>query len=375
MGNVCTIPRMSLPHGHSVHVRAPVNLALVKYWGKKDEREMLPLNDSLSMNINELFVDTRVTISDGSNDRVVLNGKEIVGVQFSRFKRCFDEARRIGGIKQCFVVQSESLFPVSAGLASSSAGFAAIAFAIGKMLNWDVNTMSHVARLGSGSACRGVYPGFVHWMAELAESNDTRNKCEVVALPEHWPELTVIVLIGSDEAKQWSSTDGMRRSVATSKLLKYRAECCVPERINNVRRAIQARDFAKLAVEVMRDSCQLHAICLDTYPPLLYLTEFSRQVMLMVHHYNDVCGRPKVAYSFDAGSNCFLLCLESEVEHLLAYVCHYFCDTDTMPVICGWTQKLRSDLSYGELDQIQRLPGAVRIVVVSKVGSPPTVLH
>ncbi|KRX14991.1 Diphosphomevalonate decarboxylase [Trichinella nelsoni] len=366
---------MSLPHGHSVHVRAPVNLALVKYWGKKDEREMLPLNDSLSMNINELFVDTRVTISDGSNDRVVLNGKEIVGVQFSRFKRCFDEARRIGGIKQCFVVQSESLFPVSAGLASSSAGFAAIAFAIGKMLNWDVDTMSHVARLGSGSACRGVYPGFVHWMAELAQSNDTRNKCEVVALPEHWPELTVIVLIGSDEAKQWSSTDGMRRSVATSKLLKYRAECCVPERINNVRRAIQARDFSKLAVEVMRDSCQLHAICLDTYPPLLYLTEFSRQVMLMVHHYNEVCDRLKVAYSFDAGSNCFLLCLESEVEHLLAYVCHYFCDTDTMPVICGWTQKLRSDLSYGELDQIQRLPGAVRIVVVSKVGSPPTVLH
>uniref|UniRef100_A0A5S6Q7L8 MDD_C domain-containing protein n=1 Tax=Trichuris muris TaxID=70415 RepID=A0A5S6Q7L8_TRIMR len=337
----------------SVQIRAPVNLALVKYWGKLDECQMIPLNDSISITINELFVDTRITAIDGSEDRVSVNGRVVEADDFGRFRRVFDKLRAITGSTKRFHVVSESLFPASAGLASSAAGFSAIAYGLSVMYNLDKDVACELARLGSGSACRSIYPGFVHWIVNK-EASSVANRCEVIAEADYWPELCVMVLIGTEEPKHCSSTDGMDASVQTSELLKYRVESCVPKHIKQARDAILERNFAALAEVVMRESDQLHAICLDTYPPLLYLNEFSRQLMFLVHGYNELAGEMRVAYSFDAGCNCFVICRQSEVEQFLPYVCYYFGDVDDRPVVCGWSEELKCTdvLTVSEITEI-----------------------
>jgi diphosphomevalonate decarboxylase len=99
----------------------------------------------------------------------------------------------------------------------------------------------------------------------------------------HWNELRVLVITVNDDRKKVSSTEAMERSVLTSKLLKTRIKECVPKRIErfifnyyiskfiflSLKEAILTKNFSKLAKITMAESNQLHAICLDTYPPII----------------------------------------------------------------------------------------------------------
>lgn len=90
-----------------------------------------------------------------------------------------------------------------------------------------------------------------------------------------------------------SSALGMERSVKTSQLLKYRAESVIPERVQEMERAILDKNFPLFAELTMKDSNQMHAICLDTYPPCAYMNDVSRLIVDFVHEYNSV--REKVS--------------------------------------------------------------------------------
>uniref|UniRef100_A0A915CBI4 diphosphomevalonate decarboxylase n=1 Tax=Parascaris univalens TaxID=6257 RepID=A0A915CBI4_PARUN len=177
-----------------VTVIAPINIAIIKYWGKRDEELVLPLNDSISVNINELYAKTRVRMgSQIESDTVSINGKVVDLNKFSRFSRCFAEVRRMYrkrtmeerednkknvGCFEKIEVASTTNFPTGAGLASSAAGFAAIAFAMGRLCNLNKDEIERVARLGSGSSCRSLLGGFIHWKAGIcADGSDCC--CEV----------------------------------------------------------------------------------------------------------------------------------------------------------------------------------------------------
>ncbi|KAE9416807.1 hypothetical protein Angca_004017, partial [Angiostrongylus cantonensis] len=141
-----------------VEVEVPINIALIKYWGKKDEELIIPVNNSVSLNIDDVFARTRVQcLSNGSADSVSINNVVVDLKRSKRFVHCFD-------------VFSTTNFPVGAGLASSAAGFAAIAFAIGVMFDLTPNEVSALARIGSGSACRSVFGGLVEWDAGIESS-------------------------------------------------------------------------------------------------------------------------------------------------------------------------------------------------------------
>uniref|UniRef100_A0A914E1Z1 Mvd1 C-terminal domain-containing protein n=1 Tax=Acrobeloides nanus TaxID=290746 RepID=A0A914E1Z1_9BILA len=187
--------------------------------------------------------------------------------------------------------------------ASSASGFAAIAFAFGQLFHLPEKEVVRLARLGSGSACRSILGGFVHWKAGFNEWDST---CESLFPSTHWPNLRAVIIVCSTTEKDIGSTVGMKASLATSSFMRTRVEEDVPVRVKELISAVEYRNFRQLAEITMRESDQLHAICLDTWPPLLYLNESSRQIMRFVHAFNAHFGTC-LAYTFDAGPNAILL--------------------------------------------------------------------
>uniref|UniRef100_A0A914LNV2 Diphosphomevalonate decarboxylase n=1 Tax=Meloidogyne incognita TaxID=6306 RepID=A0A914LNV2_MELIC len=301
----------------TITVQAPMNIALIKYWGKKNKDLIIPLNDSISITINSLCAITKITVdSNLENDLVIINGKI---ENNCRFERVFNEVRNIVDRRKrnangellnenkYFKIESKTNFPIAAGLASSAAGFAAISFGLGSLFKFkELKEIVRIARIGSGSACRSILDGFVHWKAGNSDEDDSECICEQITTISHWKELRVLVITSSEERKKIGSTEAMQRSVLTSKLLQKRIEECVPERIENLKEAILNKNFPQFAEITMAESNQLHAICLDTYPPIIYLNSTSFALMEFVHDFNTFYSSPLIAYTFDAGPNCFL---------------------------------------------------------------------
>ena len=129
----------------------------------------------------------------------------------------------------------------------------------------------------------------------------------------------------SGAEKKVASTAGMQDSVRTSQLIDYRVSHCVNENLNELRQALANKDFPGLAAVTMRESNQFHAICMDTVPPIFYLNATSLQIIEFVNVINEVCGSPRLAYTFDAGPNAFLIfeqASESLVKRLLDFSFH-----------------------------------------------------
>lgn len=233
-------------------------------------------------------------------------------------------------------------------------------------------------RQGSGSACRSVYGGFVKWV--MGEREDGKDSIAVQVSPaSHWPELEVLILVVSSDKKPISSTRGMQRSVDTSPLMKYRCETVVPERMVEMERAIRHRDFKSFARLTMQDSNQFHAVCLDSYPPILYLNDISKRVIQLVTSYNELCGQEKVAYTFDAGPNAVLYCLSDTIPEFISMVTHHFPPTQEndgnyIRGISAGRHSNNSPLS-SKLNLEPCIPGLLQYILHTRVGDGPQLVN
>ncbi|CAF99534.1 unnamed protein product, partial [Tetraodon nigroviridis] len=317
---------------------APVNIAVIKYWGKRNEELILPINSSLSVTLHQDQLKTTTTVVTSKSfeeDRIWLNGKE-EDISHPRLQSCLKEIRRLARKRRNdenpslespvwshkVHICSINNFPTAAGLASSAAGFACLVYTLARVFGVE-GELSAIARQGSGSACRSMYGGFVQWI--MGQREDGKDSIALQVEPDsHWPELRILVLVASAEKKPVGSTAGMQTSVETSCLLKYRAESVVPGRLAEMIQAVRRRDFATFAELTMKDSNQFHATCLDTYPPIFYLSSVSQQVINLVHRYNRHYGEMRVSYTFDAGPNAVIFTLEQHVSEFLQVVQHFF---------------------------------------------------
>ena len=284
---------------------AHINIALVKYWGKRVEADNTPLNDSLSITLPHPHLRTQTTVSKSTKDELILNGHP--SPLNSRMLRVLEYVRKYTNDNTPLKIESRNFMPTGCGLASSASGYAALAKALSAYYNIsDSEFICNVARLGSGSATRSVYPGLVQWHCE-------GNQVSHVNLS--WPGLVCLVCIVDGTPKSTSSTKGMRRSCDTSLLLRSRILSLRPqESIDKLSLAFAAHNFASFAECVMQESNQLHAICLDTFPPLHYLTDTSFRIMDAIHQLNQF--GVTAAYTFDAGPNAFVFCLQPDVEQV-----------------------------------------------------------
>ncbi|KAH9920126.1 GHMP kinase, partial [Fomitopsis serialis] len=252
---------------------APVNIACIKYWGKRDTKLILPTNSSLSVTLDQDHLRSTTT------------------------------SRRTLQLSTYAVhISSRNNFPTAAGLASSASGFAALVSSLAALyqLPASPSELSLIARQGSGSACRSLFGGSIH----------------------------ALICVVSDDKKGTSSTSGMQRTVETSALLQHRIKHVVPARMKAISEAILARDFDAFARITMQDSNQFHAVALDTDPPIFYMNDVSRAIIALVVEYNRVAvaagGKLKAAYTYDAGPNAVIYAPKENLKEIVELIVNYF---------------------------------------------------
>ena len=295
---------------------APSNIAIVKYWGKRNEELNLPLNSSLSITLEGLEVRTKVIFDEEfDKDEVIINGERASPEEVEEYSgRVLRVFRKLYGKEIHAKVISTSNFPKSSGLASSAAGIAALVYAANHALGLGLSQkeLSKIARIGSGSACRSTVGGFVLWTK--GERDDGEDSYCYQLFPEtHWKELVDIIPIISTSKKKVSSRKGMIRTAETSPLLKCRIEF-VESTLKDVIDAIAKKDEKRFFYWTMRHSNNMHAVILDSWPSFFYLNDLSFKIMEWVQESGIA------AYTFDAGPNPHIFTLENHVDEVLDFL-------------------------------------------------------
>jgi diphosphomevalonate decarboxylase len=291
--------------------QAHPNIAFIKYWGNRDDSLRLPVNGSISMNLDGLF--TRTTVSFQPSlpfDELIINGHAVTGKGLNRVSYILDLVREMAGLNINAEVMSENNFPAGAGIASSASAFAALALASSKAAGLDLSEpeLSVLARRGSGSASRSIPAGFVEWQMGKEEKDSFAFS---IAPVDHWNLMDCIAVVSSSH-KKTGSTEG-HALAGTSPLQKARVED-TPRRLDICRKAILEKDFESFANVIEHDSDIMHAVMMTSNPPLMYWQSATVEIFHQVREWR-ASGLP-VGYTVDAGANVHVLCLGEKAKEV-----------------------------------------------------------
>jgi diphosphomevalonate decarboxylase len=283
------------------------NVALIKYWGKRNAAANLPATGSLSLTLSGLETRTRIEFSaDFSTDCLRVNGSEDARAA-QRVSTCLDQLRAMAGTSACASVESENNFPTGAGLASSASGYAALITAAAAALGIEGSEteLANIARQGSGSAPRSLYEGIV-----LLTNQGEGIACRSVCTPEEWP-LQVIVAVTSRQAKPVGSTEGMERSRETSPYYSAWVDSHAAD-LTAALDCVAGHDFEQLA-ELSEYSClKMHALAMSSQPAMVYWNAATVAAMQVVSALRAQ-GTP-VFFTIDAGPQLKAVCLPEAAE-------------------------------------------------------------
>lgn len=298
--------------------KANTNIALIKYWGKRDEKLFLPLNSSLSLTLDNFYTTTKVEFKEElAEDNLILNNKQGCPEDRKKVSLFLDKIRMLAGVKLHANIITENQVPTAAGFASSASGYAALAASASKAigLNLSLEDLSRLARQGSGSACRSIYGGFVEW--EMGRQADGLDSVARQIIDEKAWRLSILSVVITAGSKKVSSREGMKRTVETSPFYKGWLET-VSDDIKVAKQAIINRNFVALGEVIEENSLKMHATMLGTKPPIIYWASGTMDVIHRIHALRNE-GIPAY-FTIDAGPNVKVLCLpekEDEVKQSL----------------------------------------------------------
>lgn len=291
--------------------RAGANIALVKYWGKRDQRLNLPAAGSISVTLAGLETRTTVTPDPAMGaDRFLLDGVEHPP---GRVGAVLDLMRERAGETVPCLVESENNFPTGAGLASSASGFAALVTAAAMALGLDLSDRqrSELARLGSGSAARSIFGGFAE-MAPGQRSDGSDAVAHPLLAAQEWP-LEVVVAITDSGSKAVGSREGMNHTMRTSPY--YRSwVATVADDLDSARAAIAARDFDALGEVAEHSALKMHASMLAARPGLVYWNAATLSCLHAIRALRS--GGTGVFFTVDAGPQVKAVCQPGEGERV-----------------------------------------------------------
>ena len=307
--------------------QVPSNIAFLKYWGKSDETLQWPANDSLSMTLSKARTITKALNSARDKDRVFVHGnyQDPHGGPFAKSYRHLEQLRKLTGYKSFLDLFTENTFPSACGIASSASGMGALTLAA--LAAWtgassleelaqagfDRSRLAHLSRLGSGSAGRSFWGGFVVW-----EKGLTPDRQHLYPLTTTKPlVLADLIAIVSREPKGVSSSEGHRR--AWSSPLFAPRLAIHPQRMKEMRQALQTGDLEKAGELMETEALEMHAVMMTAQNPANYLTTASTQLITWIRQ-ERVRGNLPAWFTIDAGPNIHILCAAQDrdsVHHAL----------------------------------------------------------
>ena len=359
--------------------KGPINIALIKYWGKDNEQLITPLNNSISLTLdtNIFFTETKVIIKPinlnikspiDKNDQpqniitLKINGKDYP--VNSRIKNIFSKffqlkipiCQKLSQKNLNIQIESKNTFPIASGCASSASSMAALVVSIFSALKIDQNKLSKtdlmkIARIGSGSACRSILGGICEWIKDGGDDSHA-----IQLYDENYWDLGIKLIIVAQEEKEISSSLGMKITKETSELFKYRINHVVNENLIKLKKSLEKKDFNSLDEIIIKNSNNFNACCRDLYPTINYLNAESEYIIKAVVLLNKIYGKNICAYSFDAGSNAFIFYERVNQKVIDEY----------FNFVLGFSEKIDELIGYFENKEIEKIKEEINNFVLKK---------
>lgn len=292
--------------------KAPANIAFIKYWGRKDEKLRLPANNSISMNLSEVFTITTIGFLEKlKEDEVELDRKELSKKEKSKICNHLDRIRSLSGVRMYAKVVTQNNFPKGAGIASSASGFAALSVAAASAVGLDLSQkqLSIISRQGSGSACRSIPDGFVEWRA----GNSSESSYAYSLFPPKWWDIRDIVVIVGETMKKVGSSEG---HVLTESSPFYKARILgMKAKLKKMKEALDGKNFKEFGEILEAEALNMHAVMMTSSPSLFYWLPKTMEMILAIQDWRE---EGILAYfTVDAGPNVHLICQAADEKKVL----------------------------------------------------------
>ena len=308
-----------------VKVKSYANIAIVKYWGKKDAKKMIPATSSISLTLNDMFTETEMEfISDedikisvekemkngdykdkfsNMTDLFYLNGELQDSVHTEKISKVVDLFRE--NRSQKVKISTTNNMPTAAGLSSSSSGLSAVIKACNKLFgkNYTQSELAQISKFGSGSSSRSFFGPIAAWDKDTGEIYEVRTDLK----------LAMIVLVLNENKKEISSRNGMELCAKTS---TYFDEWVKQSEIDfvNMKKYLAENNFEKVGILTEENALRMHKTTETANPPFTYFNEKTYEAMDFVKNLRN--NGEKCYFTMDAGPNVKVLCLEENLEKL-----------------------------------------------------------
>ena len=293
-------------------VKSYANIAIIKYWGKKDPIKMIPATSSISLTLENLFTETEISFitreeaiekTGQASDLLYINGELQNEEQIKKITKVINLFR--DDKSQLVKIDTTNNMPTEAGLSSSSSGLSAAIKACNKLFDKNLSRreLAQISKFASGSSSRSFFGPIGMWDKDTGEVSEVKTDLK----------LAMIVLVLNEEKKIISSRKGMALCMETSTSFD---EWIRQSEIDfeNMKKYLSEGDFSKVGELTEENALRMHETTKNANPPFTYLTEKSFEAMEYVRELRKQGER--CYFTMDAGPNVKVLCLEEDFERL-----------------------------------------------------------
>lgn len=293
-------------------VKSYANIAIIKYWGKKDPIKMIPATSSISLTLENLFTETEISFitreeaiekTGQASDLLYINGELQNEEQIKKIAKVVNLFR--DDRSQLVKIDTTNNMPTEAGLSSSSSGLSAAIKACNRLFDKNLSReeLAQISKFASGSSSRSFFGPVGMWDKDTGEVSEVKTDLK----------LAMIVLVLNEEKKIISSRKGMALCMETSTSFD---EWIRQSEIDfeNMKRYLSEGDFSKVGELTEENALRMHETTKNANPPFTYLTEKSFDAMEYVRELRKQGER--CYFTMDAGPNVKVLCLEEDFERL-----------------------------------------------------------